>query len=100
MLRGVERSHRRGLTAGSCPGLHSIFFSSFWLGWALLFSSWKQDGSYLGFRSGKVGQSILGCPVYVASVVTTELNWELGFHLLHLPLDTPSSFLTPSLGVC
>lgn len=66
----------------------------------MLFSSWKQDGSYLGFRSGKVGQSILGCPVYVASVVTTELNWELGFHLLHLPLDTPPSFLTPSLGVC
>lgn len=72
MLPGVERSHRRGLTAGSCPGLHSIF-SRFWLGWALLFSSWKQDGSFLGFRSGKLGQSVLGCPVYVASVVATTL---------------------------
>lgn len=63
----MERSRRRGHTAGSCPGLHGIL-SSFWLGWALLFSSWKQDGNYLGFRSGKLGKSVLGDPVYVAYV--------------------------------
>lgn len=63
--------------------------SGFWLGWALLFSSWKQNSNYLSLVGWGKGTWMTRFCCFRGGY-NTVMNWKLGFQLLQLPLYTSS----------
>lgn len=67
----------------------AFFSSGFWLGWALLFSGWKQNINYLSLVGWGKGTWMTRFCCFRGGY-NTVMNWKLGFQQLQLPLYTSS----------